>query len=178
MKNRKDNDLEILKQAGQLGGGVAVTTGLKGALNSILSGKAGTVAKMLPKALGRGAGAAGIAMAMSPDDVSKGATEVERKLEAGEPLSEQEALELENMKMQAGEEMRRAANPEARSAEAKEASKFLNKAILDRETEPTEQEMVEQDPVDDAEAESGISEEAAKKMRTDELLKKLRMFNI
>lgn len=178
MKLKKESDLDILKQAGQLGGGVAATAGLKGALNSILAGKAGTVAKMLPKALGRGAGAAGLAMALSPDDVSPGASEVERKLEAGEPLSEDEAMELQLMKDQAKDDMDRAGREEAATQERTQGRREFNKMMMDYETEPTEEELQDSEPVDDAEEESGVSEEDAKQMRIDELLQRMKRFNV
>lgn len=157
---KKDSDLDILKQGAQLGGGVAAGAGLKGALNSILSGKAGSVAKMLPKALGRGVGAAGIAMAMSPEDVSAGATEVERKLEAGEPLSEDEAMELQLMKDQAKEDMDRGMDEEANAKRLAAGRREFNKEMLDYESEPEK------------------SEEDLREMRKEELLKQLRDMGI
>lgn len=160
MMKKKDSDLDILKQGAQLGGGVAAGAGLKSALNSILSGKAGSVAKMLPKALGRGAGAAGIAMAMSPEDVSAGATEVERKLEAGEPLSEDEAMELQLMKDQAKEEMDRGMDEEAAAQRRAAGRREFTKEMLDYESEPE------------------MSEEDLKEMRKEELLKQLRDMGI
>lgn len=174
MKLKKEPEDRLAESVKMAGAATAGATGLKSALNSILSGKAGAVAKMLPKALG----AAGLAMALSPDDVSPGASEVERKLEAGEPLSEDEAMELQLMKDQAKDDMDRAGREEAATQERTQGRREFNKMMMDYETEPTEEELQDSEPVDDAEEESGVSEEDAKQMRIDELLQRMKRFNV
>jgi hypothetical protein len=178
MRLKKEPEDRLAESVKMAGAATAGATGLKGALNSILSGKAGAVAKMLPKALGRGAGAGGLAMAMSPDDVSPGASEVERKLEAGEPLSEDEALQLQLMKDEAAEGMKRAVDEEADAQRRTQGRREFNKMMMDYETEPTEEELQDSEPADELEEDTGVSEEDAKQLRVDELLKKLKMHNI
>jgi len=178
MRLKKEPEDRLAESVKMAGAATAGATGLKGALNSILSGKAGAVAKMLPKALGRGAGAGGLAMAMSPDDVSPGASEVERKLEAGEPLSEDEALQLQLMKDEAAEGMKRAVDEEADAQRRTQARREFNKMMMDYETEPTEEELPSYEPADELEEDTGVSEEDAKQMRVDELLKRIKKFNI
>lgn len=176
-KNKKDSDLDILKQGAQLGGGVAAGAGLKGALNAILSGKAGTVAKMLPKALGRSTGAGAMAASLMPEDISKGSTEAERKLEMGEPMSEQDYAELDAMKKEAMGN--RPAGPS--EEEARSARHALNKMVLGRELDrEMESEEAQEEPAEDIpeEDDGGLDPEAAREMRIEEMLKKLRMHNI
>jgi hypothetical protein len=178
MRLKKEPEDRLAESVKMAGAATAGATGLKSALNSILSGKAGAVAKMLPKALGRGAGAGGLAMAMSPDDVSPGASEVERKLEAGEPLSEDEALQLQLMKDEAAEGMKRAVDEDADAQRRTQGRREFNKMMMDYETEPTEEELPSYEPVDELEEDTGVSEEDAKQMRVDELLKRIKKFNI
>jgi hypothetical protein len=176
MKYKKDSDLEMLKQGAQLGGGVAAGAGLKGALNSILSGGAGTVAKMLPKALGRSTGAGAVGASLMPEDISAGSTEAERKLEMGEAMSPEDYAQLDAMKAESRGEPTRPDPEEARSARH-----ALNKMVIGRDID---QEMEEEDLQQDVEEEDfqepdgGLSPEDAKQMRIDEMLKQLRMHNI
>lgn len=176
MRLKKEPEDRLAESVKMAGAATAGATGLKSALNSILSGKAGAVAKMLPKALGRGAGAAGLAMALSPDDVSPGASEVERKLEAGEPLSEDEALQLQLMKDEAAEGMARAKNKAEFDKKARSSNKELNRMILEREIAPTEEELQDSEPVGKVEEESMIDEpvDEDKQMRIEDLLKELK----
>lgn len=170
MKSKKDDELEILRQGAQLGGGVAAGAGLKGALNSILSGKAGTVARMLPKALGRSAGVGAVAASMVPDDISKGSTEAERKLEMGEPMSAEDYAQLDAMKAESRGEPTRPDPEEARSARH-----ALNKMVLGRELD---QEMEAEDAQEEPMDEMSQDSEEAKQARIDEILKKLRSHGI
>jgi len=176
MKLKKDSDLEILKQGAQLGGGVAAGQGLKGALNSILSGKAGAVAKMLPKALGRSTGAGAIAASLVPEDISAGSTEAERKLEMGEAMSPEDYAQLDAMKAESRGESTRPDPEEARSARH-----ALNKMVLGRELDrEMEAEEAQEEPMDEIsqEDDGGIDPEEAKQMRIDEILKRIKMHNI
>lgn len=176
MRLKKEPEDRLAESVKMAGAATAGATGLKSALNSILSGKAGAVAKMLPKALGRGAGAGGLAMAMSPDDVSPGASEVERKLEAGEPLSEDEALQLQLMKDEAAEGMKRALDEKAAKQRHTQGRRAFNKEMLDYDSRLTEEDLQDSEPVDEVEEESVIDEpiDEDKQMRMDELLKQLK----
>jgi hypothetical protein len=181
MKLKKDSDLEILKQGAQLGGGVAAGQGLKGALNSILSGKAGAVAKMLPKALGRSTGAGAVAASLVPEDISAGSTEAERKLEMGEPMSEEDYAQLEAMKFDANRAMQKGPTPEERKSSRNLLNKWVIGKEIDDEIRAEEaQDEAQEEPMDTIpqEDDGGVDPEEARKMKVDELLKKLRMHNI
>ena len=177
MKLKKDGDLEILRQGSQLGGGVAAGAGLKGALNSILSGKAGAVAKMLPKALGRSTGAGAVAASLVPEDISAGSTEAERKLEMGEPMSEEDYAQLDAMKFDAKREQQEGPTPEERASSRHQLNKMVIGKEIDDEmrAEEAQEEVMDTIPEED---DGGVDPEAAKQMRIDEMLKKLRMHNI
>lgn len=181
MKSKKDSDLEMLKEGAQFGSGVAAGKGLKSALNAILSSKAGTVAKMLPKALSRSAGAGALAASLVPEDMSKGSTEAERKLEMGEPMSEEDYAQLEAMKFDAKREQQKGPTPEERKSNRNLLNKWVIGKEIDDEMRAEEaQEEAQEEPMDEIpqEDDGGVDPEEAKKMKVDELLRKLRMHNI
>jgi len=163
---KKDKDLELLKQGAQLGGGVAAGAGLKGALNSILSGKAGAVTRMLPKALGRSTAAGAIGASLLPEDISKGSTEAERKLEMGEPMYDEDYRELDRMK---AESFKGSLDEEERA----KARHELNKMVIGRDID---KQMAEEEEFQ--EPDGGISPEEAREMEIERMLEKLRMLNV
>jgi hypothetical protein len=181
MRLKKEPEDRLAESVKMAGAATAGATGLKGALNAILSGKAGAVAKMLPRALGKSAGAGAIGAAIAPEELSSGSTEAERKLEMGEPLSDKDYAELEAMKYDASRALRKVPTPEERKADRNLLNKWVIGKQIDDEMRAEEaQNEAQEEPMDEIpqEDDGGIDPEEARRMNIDELLKKLRMHNI